>query len=508
MSLCTLNMMNVDMSAIRKAMGERDALRGINAPWISVLPPENEPDNGHDRLAKIARKLTKDTPDAIALVFIYFDDDNFWVEFVRNGRKIKTLSDSDSWAFAGQLFSGMYGSDAPKKVMRLMKSAMNLTERLTLVEQTIGTALYDTQLETPRRVEKSDEMYTILVARQKQLRKLRNKFALEPVPMEDWPEYVRACACLSDKPGIDRSHTLMEAQFRSNRILHKPWLAVNPEWNDTDRIFRIYDLKTDTIKSISVNRYFTSPIWITDNDETVFLECSDDGRGAAYVTCLNPDNTVKWRFAPEITDRYSLECVDVSADGILTIFGNKFTTTGILWRINSNDGSVICSRELFVHGIRYVEALDAFVAELPERVGILVLDGSLNEIKRMSIGSLKRFMPESMLLYGTEMWENFSAGHKYMGIDLSTGAMLELHPQTPVEVLYILSNGLFAGTTTELKSLMIFDREGNLLSKHKLNAFSIDSLPDGMPCAVEVEYNHSGVWPKADNIKVWAIKEL
>ena len=99
----------------------------------------------------------------------------------------RNRDNNQSWAKLGKKISECFGNDSPSKAFRYASHCFNLEEQLKLLEETIGTALYDLQEEEPRIVKQCDTTLREIKAREAMLRKRPNSFILTELPLSDWP---------------------------------------------------------------------------------------------------------------------------------------------------------------------------------------------------------------------------------------------------------------------------------------------------------------------------------
>ena len=192
MTFCTLHLFAVERDALVKKLAPGDLLREQNAPWLSLVPVYDPEHVETQRLEKLAKALTKGTPQAAALLCSYFDDERFLCSFFRDGRKQAGCLSQESWAKLGKKLDELFGDTSATKAFRYAARCFDLEEQVRLLEDSVGTALYDfPEEEQPRRVSRSDRTLREVKAREAALRKRPKQFVLTEMAREEWPERLR-----------------------------------------------------------------------------------------------------------------------------------------------------------------------------------------------------------------------------------------------------------------------------------------------------------------------------
>lgn len=142
MSFTTLSLYGAERSALEAALAPGDLLRDRNLPWLTLVPAQEEEGDFPLRLEKAARRLTKGS-DAVALLFFYYDDDAFVCRLYRNGRRAASCHSDESWAKLGKQLDELFGDTSASKAFRYSSRCSSLEEKLALLEETVGAALYD-----------------------------------------------------------------------------------------------------------------------------------------------------------------------------------------------------------------------------------------------------------------------------------------------------------------------------------------------------------------------------
>ena len=165
-----------------KIQGESRLLGGFDG-WTILLCE----DNNWRKITRLTRFFPGD-----ALAFFCFDDDVFELMFYRDGKKIASIDNSGTSSKlkdAGEMFPE---DPTVLKKLRAMKWCTSVDESFRLLEETFGLP-FDVvyEQEEIEKVKKSDETWKTLKAREKEFRNRPNRFELELLPPEQWPESVR-----------------------------------------------------------------------------------------------------------------------------------------------------------------------------------------------------------------------------------------------------------------------------------------------------------------------------
>ena len=143
-TLTTLSLYGVNRSVIEPMLAPSDLLREQNLPWITIVPACGTDGDNINRLCKLAKKLTNEHA-AIALLFLYFDDELFHCDLYSAGRKAASCGSDLTWIKFGKKLNDLFGDDLPAKALRYASHCTCFEEQLKLLEETIGAALYDMQ---------------------------------------------------------------------------------------------------------------------------------------------------------------------------------------------------------------------------------------------------------------------------------------------------------------------------------------------------------------------------
>ena len=165
-----------------KIQGKSRLLGGFDG-WTILLCE----DNNWRKITRLTRFFPGD-----ALAFFCFDDELFELMFYRDGKKIASIDNSGTSSKlkdAGEMFPE---DPTVLKKLRMMKWCTSVDESFRLLEETFGLP-FDVvyEQEEIEKVKKSDETWKTLKAREKEFRNRPNRFELEMLPPEQWPESVR-----------------------------------------------------------------------------------------------------------------------------------------------------------------------------------------------------------------------------------------------------------------------------------------------------------------------------
>ena len=515
MTFCNLHLYGLDRRSIVGAMGAGDALREINAPWLAVLPPMDEANEGADRLLRLARALTKGRPDALALHFYCFDDESFHIRVCRDGRCVKTLSDEQPWVFLARLLADLYDDASLDQAFRHKNQCVDLEEKLQLLEETVGEAFYDGPWSELRRVERSTAMRDRLAARAARLRRLRNRFELTPLLVDEWPEYPRACLELASAlPNTFESnyHSVLGDPFwKRFAVPRQPWRVVMTVWNrDKDRLLTLYDAREKRLRRIVTDIKIERTLWVTRQGFPVVIAFGPEDAGLKRVVCLNDSGEAVWRFEPSLDRFQSLNWTEPTPEGLLTIACYEPKSKAMrVWQVDGETGRVVRHARLPWKTLIRMDALGGYAAADASGHRLALLDDGLESRAEWALEAPMR--PEYSFPAGSTVWTRIMERGALHGFDFAAGEPRAVRPELPVYLESVQPDGTMATTGTGA-DLLLLDAEGRLVSRHRLEGWRIDRLPDGMPCAVEIVG-----WPDSAMftpevldrlaLRVWAIRE-
>lgn len=409
-TLTTLSLYGINRSVIEPLLAPSDLLREQNLPWITIVPVCGTDGDNINRLCKLAKKLTNEHA-AIALLFLYFDDELFHCDLYSAGRKAASCGSDLTWIKFGKKLNDLFGDDLPAKALRYASHCTCFEEQLKLLEETIGAALYDMQNEQPRIVERGDSTLRAIKLREAMLRKRPNKYSLSEVPQEVWPDEMKIRQKLLEllQPQWQRyrlSTLLYNTDIKEYLVPGADGLVAYPYSDNENRkdYLLLYNENTDDYQDIGpLPAACRSVVWITKSGNLVVLyaktvkEQKDDGSwsqivGSEYVSCIKKDGTECWRFEPKLSNSRQLYHIHSSSDGVVTLFSPA--TRGIpdadalIWQINAETGELlrlhhISANDEAVHLI-YAESINSFIYCCRSTNELVVIDSNLDKEYRLA----------------------------------------------------------------------------------------------------------------------------
>lgn len=495
MTFSTLHLLGIEREALTPYLAPGDLLREQNAPWLSLVPADGpEHIETLERLKKLAKRLTKEREGSAALVFFYFDDERFVCELIRDGKKKAGCQSNEPWAKLGKELNALFADELPGKALRYASRCFSLEEQLRLLEETVGTALYDIPEEEPRRVPRGDTVQREIKAREAALRKRPDRYVLTELPREEWPESVRAKRQLYEllRPQwnyYNASWLLYEIGKRGAFVVpHHPSRIVYPYTDKeahTDHLI-LYDGASGEMADWSFPG--TIPRWALWRTKDGALVClfaeiereivrgsrwSRTG-GRTYVRCLAPDGSERWRFAPELNEHQHLTPVSTSADGIVTLFApaidGQIKADAQIFRLDGETGRLLAARQVPVQEGMFrlvaVEALGAFVYDAMFKKELVLLDGALQEIARWPQRG-RTVVPSDKSICGAVLWYDsyFSDPRAVELYDLKTGGYETLRLEVPALLLKRLEDGRMLGINEKQTLMTVFDPDGKVAAR-------------------------------------------
>ena len=404
-TLTTLSLYGVNRSVIEPMLAPSDLLREQNLPWITIVPACVTDGDNISRLCKLAKKLTNEHA-AIALLFLYFDDELFHCDLYSAGRKAASCGSDLTWIKFGKKLNDLFGDDLPAKALRYASHCTCIEEQLKLLEETVGAALYDMQNEQPSIVERGDSTLRAIKLREAMLRKRPNKYSLSEVPQEVWPDEMKIRQKLLEllQPQWQRyslSTLLYNTDVKEYFVPGADGLVAYPYSDNENRkdYLLLYNGNTDDYQDIGpLPAACRSVVWITKSGNLVVLyaktvkEQKGDSSwsqivGSEYVSCIKKDGTECWRFEPELSNSRQLYHIHSSFDGVVTLFSPA--TRGIpdadalIWQINAETGELlrlhhISANDEAVHLI-YAESINSFIYCCRSTSELVVIDSNLDK---------------------------------------------------------------------------------------------------------------------------------
>lgn len=266
-SLTTLHFYGLAREALEPRLEATDLLRDQNTPWLSIVPPYGAEHNNYARLEKLAKCATKEYAGASALLFDYFDDDEFRCVLYQGGKRSASCQSGGSWAKLGKQLNVLFGDDLPARAFRYASRCYNLEDQVRLLEEAVGAALFDVQEEEPRVVQRCDEMLQTIKYREEALRKRPNQYKLTELAEEDWPLELRARQGLfrllrPQWARVELNWLIYQTDMKRYMVPGSPGLIAYPyrdEIVDEHRLF-LYDIRSGEHWDLGPFRGSMSPI--------------------------------------------------------------------------------------------------------------------------------------------------------------------------------------------------------------------------------------------------------
>ena len=531
MTTATLHFYGADRTALLPLLPTDVLLRENNAPWIDVLCDERA-----EKLPKLVKQLTSAAACA-ALLFSYFDDELFQCVLYREGRKIAFCGSEGSWAKLGKELSALFGDEQPAKAFRYAPRCANLEEKLSLLEETVGTALLDCAEAEPRTVARSDGTMRTVKAREAALRKRPNQCVLTALAPDEWPPDWRLRLDLYERIRFSMPH---EATVLLHDLSAQRWsvpgaprlAAITCQSRDGEHLF-LFDADTGSLEEQRIPHYAVGRIlWRTGSGEIValFLDILSEtngpsgwGRlaGRGFLACLRPDGSFRWKLAPEFPDGElrRLDYAHTSANGTITVYilGNGRDTS--VYQIDGETGALLRQRRIPAaenpRTLVPVEALNGFAYIAENRQQIVLLDETLTETACWDCDkSLLYFYRENIV--GTTLWKQSPFDEKLRLYDLRNGACKEIKPEIPTLVRFVLPDGRFLGENEKGNQVTVFDPSGRVVSRHKAQKSGrfIAAHGEGdRPCLLEIRSPDAygllgGESDAAETYHVWRLDDV
>ena len=491
-TLTTLNVYNAERSSVIPALAPSDQLRDQNSPWLTVVPSHDTGEDAFQRLSKVARQLTKDS-NTVALLFYYFDDDMFRCSFYQNGKKSASCDNNQSWTKLGKKISECFGNDSPSKAFRYASHCFNLEEQLKLLEETIGTALYDLQEEEPRIVKQCDTTLREIKARETMLRKRPNSFILTELPLSDWPneQKYRQKLLKMLRPHWREYHLsslLYETDMKRYIVPNAKEIIAYPykiDWNEgLDNLILMNGQTGECWEQKSFSGTVCRTMWQTKAGGMVFLiactvlsntEKEEGPRIQAHysVICLNRDGSEQWRFEPEMNRHQSIQFIHSSECGVITLFASGIDAIikadTLIWQIDGETGELLHTYSYpykdDVHHIIHVDSINAFLFCRRSAHELVVLNESMDE-KQCIEGYNGSYYFKEDQLFGSILWEGDIWNNRYMSFyDLQSGESRKTTLEIPAYPILVLPDGRILGINEKLNKMTVFDKEGIVVAR-------------------------------------------
>lgn len=502
-TLTTLSLYGVNRSVIEPMLAPSDLLREQNLPWITIVPVCGTDGDNISRLCKLAKKLTNEHA-AIALLFLYFDDELFHCDLYSAGRKAASCGSDLTWIKFGKKLNDLFGDDLPAKALRYASHCTCFEEQLKLLEETIGAALYDMQNEQPRIVERGDSTLRTIKLREAMLRKRPNKYSLSEVPRKDWPNKMKIRQKLLEllQPQWQRyslSTLLYNTDIKEYFVPGADGLVAYPYSDNENRkdYLLLYNENTDDYQDIGpLPATCQSVVWITKSGNLVVLyaktvkEQKNDGSwsqivGSEYVSCIKKDGTECWRFEPELSNSRQLYHIHSSSDGVVTLFSPATRgipdTDALIWQINAETGELlrlhhISANDEAVHLI-YAESINSFIYCCRSTNELVVIDSNLDKEYRLA-GYFGNYYIGNEQICGDAIWNCWdSTGIRFF--NLRNGEALKVNFEIPAYAIAVFSNGLILCTNESQKKLIVLDKSGKVVSRFSFAGIVCRAFSDG-----------------------------
>ena len=489
-TLTTLHFFRTERSVLLPFLAPTDQLRDQNKPWLSIVPSHDTDEDVYQRLRRVALKLTKED-SCIALLFFYFDDESFNCSLYQNGRKSVSCENDHSWAKLGKKLNELFEDNLSSRAFRYASHCNNLEEQICLLEETVGTALYDIQEEEPRIVTRCDRMLQEIRAREAMLRKRPNRFQLTEIPEDEWPDGLKYRQKLL-KLLRYRWHTynlislLWETNMKRYIIPGTKALIAYPytvDWNaGLDRIFLMNGITGEHREISSFSGIVCSTLWKTENGGIVILlaetirSIQDKTMGkhhSAYcVICLNRTGTEEWRFSPDLENQV-IQHVHSSSLGVITLFAPGIDASikadAVIWQIDAETGKLLRTRSFSykdgVDRVLYVRALNGFLLCLCSCKELVLLDESLDVLHVIEDYNGGYYFKEEQLC-GNLLWEGDYWKQRHVSLwNLENGESHQVNLEIPAYPIAILSDGRILGVNEKSNILTVFDKEGTVTAR-------------------------------------------
>lgn len=490
LTTASLHFYEMDRATLAPLLKQDVLIRENNTPWLTVLLPEDACAEPFSELQKIAKRITKSGAAEYALLFLYFDDEQFQCILYRGGKRAASCSQEGSWAKLGKALDQIFCDGAVPNAFRYATHCMSMEEKISLLEESVGTALLDCAEEESRTVPRSDQTLKAIKTQESALRKRPNQYALTELPVEEWPENLQAQLRLfhllkSDWYNNHSSDLLYRMGDPDFRIPQHPQYAVLDSPFGSEDSFprcRADSAHPDFIRKPA---RISQILWLTPQDETVCLyaeeRTSETCNGVGYigernkytVVCLKPDGTPRWRYDPPDAGTYT-KWIHTDPDGVITLFvqgcwcKDKRLESKIC-RIDGSTGELLCERTLpekdDPENLKRVDALNGYVY-LADRRELVVLNEALEEVSRME--SPGPCLWSYGQIVGTILWDTYYGTGNLWRCDLRTGTATETKPEIPANVSAVLPSGCFLGGDHNPRRLTVFDPDGTVISRHTL----------------------------------------
>ena len=457
----------------RLAVGDR-VLNGFNG-WCMVLAEDRNP----ERMMSVARKVPGDV-----LVFFYFDDDFFELTLYQNGKKAANVNN----AGIGSKFSvlaGLLPSD-PKALrkLRAIKDCASIEESTSLLEETFGLPFYALhEQEEICAVPIKEDTWNIVTARVEAFKKRPNRFRIQTLTSDEWPYStkirMRIITQFRDQ-GLsgnvvwlftDLPHQLFSQTGRPSRILLPMYIPQHGEksYSGYNTVI-VADSEQHETRTYSFAFSVGHPLLVNSNKAII---CVNDKQNS--LLCLDDQGNEQWRFAPEVA-RPLLTPVRTNREEIV-ILCSDYSANSVadrIWRISPDNGEILNERILTddkkAKALRWLPEMRSFMYYALNSNSVVVLNWDFSENRRLQLGEkLIRFDTGFLSIhYAYTSVPRRDGTDDLLSLDLLSGELRKIHPETPAYINRKLSCGVFAGFTGDnMGTLNLLDQDGKVVSRHR-----------------------------------------
>lgn len=480
MTLYTLAMYWGKEEIIGGKLAPTDEIRRQNQPWLVIVPDGSEKDHGVKRLRQLAKSLSTLDDDTALLLFSYLDDDAFALECYQRGKRTAKLYSDESFRSLGKVMAGVLGDDSLPKRLGMASHCCDLEEKLSLLEESLGVALYAHPEEAERIIPHSTQTYDAIKAREEELRKRPNRYRLEAVQRDAWPAVVQDNldmleACLREIPVARINELLFHLSHQGQNIPHHPrqlLCRVSTAWKDgkwESALLALWDGEKKQLETITTRAFVAQhALWMTQDREPVMEQFAENGRGIGAIVCLRKDGSIKWRFAPDASIRYAV----TSPEGIITLFSSDAPNeTTTIWQVDGNTGALlrIVPWNDDLMGLYYLDDLSVYAAYTGFRGGsrTALLDQDFRLLKEYTVSSPAPDVAHGMRI-GTMIYQKDLYKPRMNRFDLESGEVSFIPLEFDGCLCRVLPDGSMLSCD---KPFCVYDAAGRIVSRHRLKGW-------------------------------------